>query len=78
MKTEIRGLENMGTLKELINYIQSKSGVQSILVTYNNELIFDGSTNHPDLSFFYEKRVIKFNWIFKSSKISCVIADELP
>lgn len=68
----------MGTLKELINYIQSKSGVQSILIRYNNKFIFEGTTNHPDLSTFYDKRVIKFNWIFKYSKIACEIADELP
>lgn len=68
----------MGTLKELIDYIQSKSGVQFITISYDNKLIFDGTTNHPDLSTFYDKRVIKFNWILKSSKISCVIADELP
>ena len=68
----------MGTLKELIDYIESKSGVQAITISYHNKLIFDGSTNHPELSSFYDKRVIKFNWIFKVSKISCVIEDELP
>lgn len=68
----------MGTLKELINYIESKSGVQQILINYNNEIVYEGLTNTYLLERFYNKRVIKFNWIFKSSKISCVIADELP
>jgi len=68
----------MGTLKELIGYIQSKSGVQQILVSYNNELVFEGLTNEATLKAFYNKRVTKFNWVFKASKILCVIADELP
>ena len=68
----------MGTLKELINYIESKSGVQKIIISYHNKLIFDGLTNNPELSSFYDKRVIHFNWKFKVSKISCVIEDELP
>ena len=68
----------MGTLKELIDYIESKSGVQAITISYHNKLIFDGSTNNPELSSFYDKRVIKFNWQFKLSKISCVVEDELP
>lgn len=68
----------MGTLKELIDYIESKSGVQNITISYNNKLVFVCLTNNPELSSFYDKRVIKFNWIFKFSKISCVIGDELP
>ena len=68
----------MGTLKELIDYIESKSGVQTITISYHNKLIFDCLTNNPELSSFYDKRVIKFNWIFKVSKISCVVEDELP
>ena len=68
----------MGTLKELIDYIESKSGVQTITISYHNKLIFDCLTNNTELSSFYDKRVIKFNWIFKVSKISCVVEDELP
>ena len=68
----------MGTLKELIDYIESKSGVQKITISYHNELIFDCLTNNPELSSFYDKMVIKFNWLFKVSKISCVVEDELP
>ena len=65
----------MGTLKELIDYIEFTSGVQSIIISYHNKLIFDGSTNNPELSSFYDKRIIKF----KLSKILCVVVeDELP
>lgn len=68
----------MGTLKELIDYIESKSGVQEIIVIYNNERFFEGFTNSRLLQAFYETRVIQFNWILKLSKIICVVADELP
>ena len=68
----------MGTLKELIDYIESKSGVQEIIVVYNNERFFVGLTNNKSLQAFYEKRVIHFNWQFKFSKILCVVEDELP
>lgn len=68
----------MGTLKELIDYIESKSGVQEIIVVYNNERFFVGLTNNKSLQEFYEKRVIHFNWKFKLSKILCVVEDELP
>ena len=68
----------MGTLKELIDYIESKSGVQEIIVVYNNERFFVGLTNSSSLQAFYKKRVIHFNWKFKLSKILCVVEDELP
>ena len=68
----------MGTLKELIDYIESKSGVQEIIVVYNNERFFVVHTNSSSLQEFYEKRVTHFNWIFKLSKILCVVEDELP
>ena len=68
----------MGKLKELIDYIESKSGVQEIIVVYNNERFFVGLTNSKSLQKFYEKRVIHFNWKFKLSKILCVVEDELP
>ena len=74
----MRGLVNMGTLKELIDYIESKSGVQEIIVVYNNERFFVVLTNSSSLQEFYEKRVTHFNWIFKLSKILCVVEDELP
>lgn len=78
MQTEIGDIVNMGTLKELIDYIESKSGVQEIIVIYNNERFFEGFTNSRLLQAFYETRVTQFNWIFKLSKIICVVADELP
>lgn len=68
----------MGSLKELIDYIESKSGVQEIIVIYNNERFFEGFTNSRLLQAFYETRVTQFNWIYKLSKIICVVADELP
>lgn len=68
----------MGTLKELIDYIESKSGVQDIRIIYHNKLIFACLTNHPGLASLYDKKVIQFNWIFKASKIFCVVGDELP
>lgn len=68
----------MGTLKELIDYIESKSGVQEIIVIYNNERFFEGFTNSRLLQTFYETRVTQFDWIFKLSKIICVVEDELP
>ena len=74
----MRGLVNMGTLKELIDYIESKSGVQEIIVFYTKERVFVGLTNSKSLQEFYEKRVIKFNWQLKLTKIKCVLEDELP
>ena len=68
----------MGTLKELIDYIESKSGVQSIIVVYNNERLFEGLSNSSLLQCLYDKKVTQFNWIFKASKIFCVVGDELP
>ena len=68
----------MGTLKELIDYIESKSGVQTITISYHNKLIFDCLTNNPELAIFYNKRVVKFNWQLKLTKIKCVLEDELP
>lgn len=68
----------MGTLKEFIDYIESKSGIQHISILYNQKGVFTGLTNDNKLSTFYDKKVIKFNWVFRTSAISCVIADELP
>lgn len=68
----------MGTLKELIDYIQSKSGIQKISILYNQKGVFTGLTIDARLKPFYDKKVVKFNWVFRTSAISCVIADELP
>ena len=67
----------MGTLKELIDYIESKSGVQYIIISENSKILFDGFTNSKELKRLYSKIVLKFEWTFRYSKILCIIGDEL-
>lgn len=68
----------MGTLKELINYIQSKSGVQAIQIVYNNEIVYSGLTNCSTVEQWLDKQVAAFKWSFRYTNISVVVRDELP
>lgn len=68
----------MGTLKELLDYIHGKSGIQVIQIIYNNEIAYDGLSNTEELKQWLDKQVAAFKWSFRYTNLAIIVRDELP
>lgn len=68
----------MGTLKELLEYVHGKSGIQTIQITYNNTMVYEGLSNTIELNQWLDKQVAAFKWSFRYTNLAIVVRDELP
>lgn len=68
----------MGKLKELLDYIHGKSGIQVIQIIYNNKIVYDGLSNTEELNQWLDKQVAAFKWSFRYTNLAIIVRDELP